>query len=268
MPKVSVIMAVFNTEKFLPDAIESILYQDFSDFEFLILDDCSTDNSYKILQKYAQKDIRIKIFQNSKNMWISYTRNRLIELSSADFIVTQDSDDMSFWNRLSLQYDFLQKNPDFAVVSGNNVIINEKGNVVGKRKYSDDISKNILKKSPISQPSSMFRKQIFYEVGGYNKNLDYAEDYDLWLKMYQKWYKIKNLWENLIYYRIRSGQTKSEKLKKTLKNTIFIQKNAIKNGLKPSISDRIYIFLEQILLLLPDKIILKIFTFLHYKNEK
>lgn len=186
MPKVSVIMSVYNTEKFLSDAIESILRQDFSDFEFLILDDCSTDNSYKILQKYAKKDARIKIFQNPKNMGISYTRNCLIAFSESDFIATQDSDDMSFKNRLSLQYDFLQKNPDFAVVSGNNVIINEKGNVVGKRKYSDDISKNILKKSPISQPSSMFRKQIFYEVGGYNKNLDYAEDYDLWLKMYQK----------------------------------------------------------------------------------
>lgn len=74
--------------------------------------------------------------------------------------------------------------------------------------------------------------------------------------------------ENLVYYRIRRGQTKTEKLKKTLQNTIFIQKNAIKNGLKPSFSDRFYIFLEQILLSFPDAMILKIFTFLHYKNEK
>jgi glycosyltransferase involved in cell wall biosynthesis len=116
-PLVSVIMPVFNTKKRVGEAIESILNQTFSDFEFIIVDDCSTDGSYELLQKYAKKDKRIQLFRNEKNQGISFTRNKLIEYSSTDFICTQDSDDVSEPNRIEREYDFLAQSEEYAVVS-------------------------------------------------------------------------------------------------------------------------------------------------------
>ena len=95
MPKVSVIMPVYNTEKYLPEAISSILNQDFLDFEFIILDDFSTDNSWEIIQEFAKKDERIRVFKNTENKWISFCRNRLVELANTEFLCNQDSDDIS-----------------------------------------------------------------------------------------------------------------------------------------------------------------------------
>lgn len=268
MPKISVIMSVYNTEKYLEEAILSILNQDFEDFELIILDDFSSDKSFEICQKFEKIDKRIKLFRNEKNMWISFTRNKLISLTNTNFICTQDSDDISFKNRLSLLYNFLEHNKNYAVVSGNMEIIDEESEKIWERKYSQNIEKIILKKSPISNPASLFRKDIFLEVWGYDKELDYAEDYDLWLKIFSKWYKIWVLQDFVLKYRIRNNQTKSEKLKETLKNTIFIQKRAIKKyGLKANFSDKIYHFLEKILLFLPEKFVLFLFKKLEYDKK-
>lgn len=267
--KISVIMPVYNTEKYVWEAIESILKQTFTDFEFIIIDDGSTDKSWEIIQGYAKKDKRIKALQNEKNKWISYTRNKLIKLSTTNYIATQDSDDISKKNRLELEYNFLKKHPKFWVVSGNNTIIDENGKIIWKRVYSDNIKNIILKKSPICQPASMFRKNIFEKVWGYDAKLNYGEDYDLWLKINAEWLKIKNIERILLQYRVRTGQTKSDKLKETIKNTIFIQKRAIKKyWIKPTTSDKIYHLLEKWLLVLPSGLILRLFKKLTYKNAK
>lgn len=267
-PKISVVMAVYNTEKFVWQAIESILHQSFSDFEMIIIDDASTDNSWGILQKFAKKDERIKIFQNKKNLWIAKTRQKLINLTNSDYIATMDSDDISTVHRLEKSYNFLKQNYDYAVVSGNTEIIDEKNQILGYRKYSEKIAKNILKKSPIAQWASMFRKKIFEEVNGYDEDLNFGEDYDLWCKMYSKWYKIKNLDNFLLKVRIRQWQTKIKNLKETLKNTIFIQKRAMeKYQIKPDFSDKIYHFLEKILLFFPDFFIFWLFQKYTYSQK-
>jgi glycosyltransferase involved in cell wall biosynthesis len=267
--KISVIMPVYNTEKYVWEAIESILNQSFKYFEFIIIDDCSTDNSYNICKEYAKKDGRIKLYKNKKNMWISYTRNKLISLTNTNYIASQDSDDISLKDRLKLSYEFLEKNNDFWVVSWNNIIINEDWNKIWERIYSNNIEKTILKKSPISQPSSIFRKDIFLEVWWYDKHLNYWEDYDLWCKIFAKWYKIKNLDNFLIKLRIRKWQTKSSKLKQTIKNTILIQKKAEnKYWIKASFWDRIYRFLEYLLLLLPSSLIIYLFKKIEYRWKK
>lgn len=266
-PEISVIMPVYNTEEYVWEAIESILQQSFSNFEFIIVDDASIDSSYQICEAYAKKDMRIRLYRNEKNMWISYTRNRLIELSRTNYIASQDSDDISIKTRLELSYDFLKNNANYAVVSWNNLIINDESNIIWKREYSNDIRKNILKKSPISQPASMFRKDIFFEVGWYDKNLNYGEDYDLWLKIFSKGYRIKNIQTDFIKYRIRTGQTKSEKIKETLINTLYIQKRAIyEYSLKPKTSDKIYYFLEKVLLFFPKGVILWLFKRNNYSR--
>ena len=266
-PKISVIMPVYNTEKYIWEAIESILNQSFRDFEFIIIDDYSTDQSYNICKEYAEKDKRIRLYRNNENKWISYSRKELINLTKTNYIASQDSDDISEKDRLQLEYEFLVKNKNFWVVSGNNIIIDECNNVIGLRKYWNNISDIILKKNPISQPSSMFRRDVFLKVWGYDKALNYGEDYDLWLKMYTQWYKIKNLDENLVKYRIRKWQTKDIYIRETIKNTIFIQKRALKQyWIESNISDKIYFYLEHILLYLPQKIVSFLFKKVAYKK--
>ncbi len=267
--KISVIMPVYNTDKYVWEAIESILNQTFKDFEFIIIDDCSTDSSYNICKKYADKDSRIRLYRNKKNMWISFTRNKLISLSNTNFIASQDSDDISLKDRLKLSFEFLENSKDYAVVSWNNIIIDEEWKKIWYRKYSDNIENIILKKSPISQPSSMFRKDIFLEVWWYDNNIKYwLEDYDLWLRIYFNWYKIKNINKELIKYRIRKWQCKSN-IKVVLRETINVQKNIIKKfKINTKIADKIYLYLEYILLLLPEKIIFTLFKIIEYKWKK
>lgn len=267
MEKVSVVMALYNTKDFVATAIESVLSQSFQDFEFIIVDDASTDGSYAIAEWFAAVDPRIKLYRNDVNMWIAFTRNKLITLTATDFIAVADSDDVSLDNRLELEFDFLSSHPECSVVWGHNLIIDEDWRTLSLRKYSDDIQKVILKKSPLSNPASMFRKSAFEAVGWYEPERNLAEDYSLWMRMYASGYKIKNLDQTLILLRIRSWQTKSTKIKETLRNTIEIQKSAIRNlGVKASFSDRMHIFLEEILLMFPEGFIYWLFMFLTIRS--
>ena len=260
-PLVSVIMPVYNTKQFVWEAIESILNQTFKEFEFIIVDDCSTDWSYEICQDYAKKDKRIRLYRNEKNWWVAYTKNRLIGLTTTDYLASQDSDDVSFLNRLELEYKFLEGHKAYAVVWWNNIIIDEEWKVIGHRKYSDDIKNVILKKSPVSHPTTMMRKSNFQAVWWYSQ-VKYVEDYDLRIKLYSEWYKIKNIDKDLLKYRIRKWAQKSN-VKETIRWTLNCQQKAY-SKIKPSFSDRIYHICLKLLTLLPNKWIMALFKLLTY----
>ena len=263
-PLVSVIMPVYNTKQWVWEAIESILGQTLSNFEFIIVDDCSTDGSYEICQKYAQQDKRIRLYRNEKNEGVAYTKNKLIQFCTTDYLASQDSDDVSSEHRLYEEYTFLKNHPEYAVVWGNNSIIDENGNTIGHRTYRDDIEKVIFKWSPVSHPSTMMRKTFFEKVWWYSK-IHYVEDYDLWIRFYNAWYKIKNLDQDLLQYRIRKWQTKSKYLKQVLKNTIQLQKHYRKQWVQMTFWDTLYFLGECLLYLLPSCIIFFFFKKITYK---
>ena len=260
-PKISVIMPVYNTKQWVWEAIESILHQTFEDFEFIIIDDCSTDWSYEICEEYAKSDKRIKLYRNEKNSWVAYTKNKLISLTSTNYIASQDSDDVSNIDRLRLEYSFLESHSDYAVVAWNNIIIDEDWNTIWHRIYSDNIRNVILKKSPVSHPTTMIRKSDFLSVWWYTK-VKYVEDYDLWIKFYINWYKIKNINKDLLYYRIRKWAQKWH-VKETIRWTLNCQKRAY-SRINPSFSDLIYHFALSCLLILPKKVINKLFELIEY----
>jgi len=106
LPKISVLMPAYNTENYIIEAIESILNQTFKDFEFIIVDDCSTDSTLSILKEYERKDSRIIVLKNSKNLWIAWNRNKLKKIAKWKYIIWQDSDDISIIDRLKNQYDY------------------------------------------------------------------------------------------------------------------------------------------------------------------
>jgi len=209
MPTLTVLMPVYNADRFLAQAIDSILIQTFTDFEFLIIDDCSSDNSVNIIKSYT--DARIRFYQNPKNLGISATLNKGIELASAQWIARMDSDDISYPNRLQKQYDFIKKRPDGALFSCWVKVIGQDGEFVMEEHYNSDYYYyNLTFICWIYHPCVIFSKIAVQQVGMYS--VPYAEDFELFWQLTRK-HKLYNLDQVLLDYRV-TDQSLHKVLKK------------------------------------------------------
>jgi glycosyltransferase involved in cell wall biosynthesis len=209
MAAVTVLMPVYNAEKFLSLAIESILQQTFTDFEFLIIDDGSTDQSVAIVTSYPNP--RIRLYQNEQNLGISATLNKGIELARTELIARMDADDVSYPGRLQSQVDYLKANPSCAMVSSLVRVISEDGKLVRQDRFkSEHFYYNLTFICWLYHPTVMYRKQAVQEVGMYTAT--YAEDYELFWQLSRN-FKFYNLPEVLLDYRI-TGQSLHQVLKK------------------------------------------------------
>ena len=199
-PKISVVMAAYNAEKYLHESIESILNQTFTDFEFIIINDGSIDKSLEIIESYNDKRI---ILINQKNSGVAKARNVGIEKSQCKYIAILDADDIAKPSRLKKQYEFLNNNLDYIVVGSNAEIINCEGNFIYETNLptSEKTMRKFLPNLPTLLPSIMFRKSTFYKAGQYPGYMLAGEDTVLFNKM-AKFGKIANIKEPLIQYRI------------------------------------------------------------------
>jgi len=225
-PKVSVLMPAHNTDKYIGEAIESILKQTFKDFELIIIDDGSTDQTWKIIQEYARKDSRVIPLQNEKNLGISPTRNRLIALSKGKYIVWQDADDISMPYRIEHQYIFMEDHPDVGICGGYLQFFNEKG-LTSVRKYAPDdasLRKSIFRYSPVAQPSAIVRKSCFESLGSFSESLAVAEDLACSFKIGTR-YKFANLEEILIKYRESPMSATYKHLAAIERNTLMLRRH-------------------------------------------
>lgn len=196
-PLLTVLMPVFNAEKYLPQAIDSILHQTLTDFEFLIIDDGSADSSVEIIRAYT--DPRIRLVRNEQNLGISATLNKGIALASAELIARMDADDISYPTRLQKQYEYFQAHPDCALVSTWAREITEDNKPILTEEFNSDYYRYMLNfECWIYHPTVMYKKAAVLEFGGYSER--YCEDYDLWWKLSRK-YPIVNLPEVLLDYR-------------------------------------------------------------------
>ncbi|MFT6069520.1 MAG: glycosyltransferase involved in cell wall biosynthesis [Bacteriovoracaceae bacterium] len=203
-PLVSVVMPVYNAEKYLGSAIESILNQSYKNLEIIIVDDASTDNSLSIIESF--KDPRIKIFKNKSNLKIVKSLNLGISKASGKFVARMDADDISHEDRVKKQVRFLQDNEEIDILGTNIWIIDENSQSQGKLlEYptSPEVNKLLLAKyCVLAHPTVMFRKKIIEENAElYSADFPCAEDYELWLRLSKK-YKISNLKEFLLWYRV------------------------------------------------------------------
>ncbi|MFW5704359.1 MAG: glycosyltransferase family 2 protein [Nanoarchaeota archaeon] len=271
-PLVSVIMPNYNNEKYLPEAIESILNQTYKNFEFIIIDDCSRDSSWEIIQSYAKKDRRIRAFRNDRNLKIVKTRNKGFKLMSKEskYVAIFDSDDISMPERLDVEVSFLEENSDFGLVGANTLIINEKSKIVSKRYYENNfrkLMKNILFKSPVAQPVCMIRRDVLDKVGFYSTDgkFDRSRDFDLWVRIAQV-SKVKNLNKFLLKYRVTNTQGKKTHLKETIKSTLQVQKKWAFKREYWSLKLWCYIFMEKILSFFPERFVLWLFKRLEYRK--
>lgn len=202
MPTVSVLMPVYNGGNFLKDAVESILNQTYRDFEFLIINDGSVDNSLEILKSYS--DSRIIIIDNGENKGLIYSLNKGLKLAKGEFIVRMDADDISFEDRIEKQVDFMVKNPEIGISGTYIQIFGENINQeVLKFPVNPGINKAQLLFSPcLAHPSVIIRKLIIDSHNLYYRHeYKHAEDYDYWIEAIN-YTKISNIPEVLLKYRV------------------------------------------------------------------
>lgn len=200
-PKVSVVMSVFNGEKHLCECLDSILAQTLNEFEFIIVDDASTDKTKSILQDYASKDSRIVIITNEVNKERSISRNIGISAARASLIAVVDADDFSMPHRLQVQYDFMMKNPNVGVC-GALIQIYETGQIVPYYRDNEILRAYLLFNCCVAHPVVMYRKEVVLKVGGYNESMFQAEDYDLWVKLLlERTVQFANIPDVLLRYR-------------------------------------------------------------------
>lgn len=191
-------MSVYNGERFLREAIDSILIQTFTDFEFLVIDDGSTDSSAAIIQSYS--DLRIIYIRNDKNIGLTESLNKGIALAKAELIARMDADDLAYPQRLAKQYEYMMKHPYCALLSSWARVISEDKKFVRLERYrSEFYYYNLTFECWMYHPTVMFRKQPLMMLGGYASQ--YSEDFDLFWRI-SSMFEIGNLAEPLLDYRI------------------------------------------------------------------
>lgn len=188
MCKISVIMGCYNIEHLwsFPHAMNSILHQTMTDFEFIICDDGSTDRTYQCLLDWQQRDPRIRLLHNRENRGLAYSLNRCLSVARGDYIARQDADDISSPDRFEKQLAYLCENPSTAFV-GSNVYLFDRSGVWGKRPTPTHPTKrDFLFTTPFVHGSLMFRKEVLRSVNGYcvSKETTRAEDYELEMRLY------------------------------------------------------------------------------------
>jgi len=237
-PLVSIIMPVYNPGKYLIEAIESILNQTFSNFELIIVDDASIDNSWKTIKSYAKKDSRIVAIKNKINLGVSLTSNIGISQAKGKFLARMDADDISTLDRLEKQVNFLKRNPQVVVVGGQCTIVDENDQIVGFKKFPTEnkqIRDMIFWAVPIQQGYMMINKSLLPKnFVWYSPSKFSAEEVDLYFNLL-KFGQFANLSDNLYFYRQISTSLSHQNPKKTFFITLKSRFNAIKNGFKPSL---------------------------------
>jgi len=193
-------MGVYNDEEYVSMAIESVLQQELTDFEFIIIDDGSTDRTPDIIEGFD--DGRIRVLENEENIGLTASLNRGLEEARGEYIARQDADDKSIIGRFRKQVNFLDSNPEIAMVGSAAKLIDESGEHLDTRRVlCQPTFENIYHTNRFIHGSVMMRRSVLEEVGGYDEFYRYGQDYDLWLRLAQRW-KLANLSEPLYCLRL------------------------------------------------------------------
>ena len=194
-PAISVIMSVFNAEDTIEDCVKSILNQTFDSFELLIVNDASTDNTHKLLEKFSKKDKRIKIFTNSENIGLTKSLNFMLSKAKGKYIARQDADDISLPKRFEKQIEFIQSRKFDIVVSRAKKLHDE--SIIPKFSFIIPSKILIRFKNPFIHGTLFASKDLLTRLNFYNEEFYYAQDYELFSRILKNKIKVGKIWEPL-----------------------------------------------------------------------
>lgn len=230
-PAVTVMICTYNRAELLPRAIQSVLDQNFSDWELLILDDASTDNTKEVVQVYLH-DQRIRYIRHDKNIGLGQNRKAGVAESNGTYIAILDSDDE--WtdkSKLRSEVECLEKDPHLGVIGTFGTVVDEKGTTLRQLKYhvdDQDIRNHILAYDQFLHSSVVFRKEAIEKTAGYDASLAPAEDYDLILRIGLS-YTFANVPKSMVKYLVHAGNSSSNERRKKVRHAklhlLIIKKN-------------------------------------------
>ncbi|MFO0959090.1 MAG: glycosyltransferase [Isosphaeraceae bacterium] len=211
-PAISVLMPVYNTERYLDECVNSILNQTFRDFEFLIIDDGSTDGSRAILERYAAHDPRIRLVSRPNTGYV-VALNEMLERASGRYIARMDADDVALPDRFRVQIEYLEAHPDAVCVGTSYELIDDRGRVLMAYHVdgleNDQVQEELLSGNVVlAHPTIMARADLVRDLGGYDESLMPAEDLDLWLRMGERG-RLAVLPQTMVRYREHAGSVSS-----------------------------------------------------------
>lgn len=206
MARITVLMGIYNCASTLQEALDSLYDQTFKDFKIILCDDGSKDNTLHIAEENARQHNNVTVIRNNKNMGLNYTLNHCLKYADTEYVARMDGDDISLPTRFEKEINFLDKHPEYAVVSAPMIYFDENGDFRYGKGKGEVIAKDFVKGSPICHAPCMARTQVFKEVGGYSvdNRLLRVEDYHLWFKIYATEHKLFMLNECL--YKMRDDR--------------------------------------------------------------
>ena len=246
-PALSVLMPAHNAAGYVAVALDSMLAQTHRDFELIVVDDASSDETWQILSGYAGRDARVRLMRNDRNMKIAHTLNRGIGAARGRYIVRMDADDWSFPDRLAKQLAFMDANPSVVVSGGTIEICDEALEPLNRRRYprtDREIRERMFFFSPFCHPAIICRTDALRAAGGYNESLEVAQDYDLYFRM-GRLGELANL-EDCIH-RLRTHPASSSIRRGAMqeRNTLYIRlKAVVEYGYEMKRSARVYLALQ------------------------
>ena len=266
-PLISVVMPVYNAEKYLKQAIQSILAQTYQNFEFIIVNDRSTDKSREIIQKYQKKyprKIRFIDLKRNLNKGGDASANIGLKHAKGKYIARMDADDIACSTRLKKQVAYLDSHPEVFLVGSNAYVIDKSGKKIGEKLVPEntiEILKACFTFHPIIHPSSMFRRIINKKKFLYPIKYSANNDYYTFFKLICQGYKFVNLEEKLLKYRIHNHNATFVDMRKQFVNTLKIRLSIVSNyKYKPSIKNIAMLIAQSIVALtLPENMLLKIY---------
>lgn len=199
-PVVSVLVGVYNEEKYIEASLQSLLDQTFGDFEVIVVDDCSTDSSVEIVQLFD--DPRVRLLENEENIGLTKSLNRALDAAEGRYVARQDADDLSYPSRLEREVAYLESHEDVALVGTGAYLIDGDGEIRQERTVLETVSfDDLVAKNHIIHGSILARTDVFESVGRYDDLFRYSQDLDMWLRIAEE-HEIRNIPEPLYYFRI------------------------------------------------------------------
>lgn len=265
-PIVSVLVPTYNVESYIEQTIESVLAQSFQDFEIVMVDDCSIDGTWKLLQELAKRSDKVVVYQNETNSGIAKTRNATIRHSRGEFLATLDADDWCYPERLEKQVAFLRANERVGIVGSSLAVCDSDLQVLNTRVYQlkdETIRRDIFLYNQFAHSTTMIRRGVMDLVGGYNENIEVAVDYDLYFRL-GRFCDFANLDEVLVKLRTHERSiTQRKGRRQELLSIYFRVKALLEYGYTTSFRNKALMFIQFLFLfLVPFKVKFWLFNFL------
>ncbi len=258
-PLISVVMPTHNDEAFIRPAVESILQQSFGDFEFIIVNDGSTDSTPDILAQYAASDPRIRVLTNETNLGIVGALNRGLDAARGKYIARMDGDDISTPRRFAQQVEVMETNPDIIALSGAMRYIDADGEDLGVYRQATP-GRSVLSASPMLHATCLLRREPMDAHGiRYRERFRCAEDYCLWLEL-NRHGELSAIDEVVYLCRMNRGSIRMFHLKKVLGRTLAVKLFAVRRlGYRPGFRDVLRFVAECVLMMLPTRLVRTIY---------